>query len=63
MTQYLSGKNVIDKLAVDFELINTFSTVCTQLPPISYVDHVKLSVMEKEMANLELAFVDQWKKI
>ena len=29
MNQSLSGKIVIDKLAVDFEIINTFNTVCT----------------------------------
>ena len=40
MNQYLLGKIVIDKLAVDFEIIDTFRIVCTRLPPISYADHV-----------------------
>ena len=54
---------MVDKLAVDFEMINTFIAVCSQLPPISYVDHVELKVLEKEMDNMELPYVDQWKEI
>ena len=53
----------MDKLAVDFEIINTFSIVCTQLPEISYVDHGELRVLAKEMTNLELPIVDQWKTL
>ena len=34
-----------------------------QLPKISYVDHVELRVLEKEMANLELPIVNQLKTI
>ena len=40
MSQYLSGKLVIDKLAVDFEIINTFIALCSQFLAISYVNHV-----------------------
>ena len=58
MNQSLSGKFVVDKLALDFEIINTFREVCSQFPPISYVDHVELRVLEKEMAYLELQIVD-----
>ena len=63
MNQSLSRKTVVDKLAVNFEIINTFRTFCSQLPPISYVDHVELRVLVKEMTNLELPSVDQWKTI
>ena len=63
MNQSLSGKTVVDKLIVDFEIINTFITICSQLPPISYVDHVELRVLEKEITNLELPYLDQWKMI
>ena len=53
MSQSLLGKIVIEKLAVEFEIINTFRVVCTQLPGILYVDHVELQVLGKEIANLE----------
>ena len=41
-------------MAVDFELVNTFRAIGAQLPPISYVDHVELRVLAKEMASLEI---------
>ena len=58
MNQSLSGKTVVDKLAVDFDIINTLRTLCSQMPPISYIDHVELRVLANEMANLELPIVD-----
>ena len=61
MNQSLSGKIVVDKLAADFEIINTFRTVCSQLAPISYVGHGELRVLEKQITNLDLPSVDQWK--
>ena len=39
---------MVDKLALDFKIINTFRTICSQLPPISYVDHVDLKVFTKK---------------
>ena len=63
MTQSLSGKFVIDKLAVEFELVNTFIIIGAQLPPISYVDHVDLRVLAKEMESMELPSRYQWKTI
>ena len=35
MNQSLSRKTAVEKLAVDFEIINTFKVVCNQLPEIS----------------------------
>ena len=58
MSQSLSGQTMIDNIVVDFEIINTFRAVCSQLPTISYVDHVELWVLAKEMANLELPTLD-----
>ena len=34
-----------------------------QLPEISYIDHVELRVLAKEMASLELPTIDQWKTV
>ena len=63
MKQSLSRKTIVEKLYVDFELINTFRPTCSQLPVISYVDHVELRVLVKQMANLELPTIDQWKTV
>ena len=46
-----------------FEMVNTFRTVGPQLPPMSYVDHDGLRVIEKEMESLEMPSKDQWKTI
>ena len=61
MQQYLSGKTIVEKLSMDFEIINTFRSTCTQLPVISYVDHVELRILAKEMASLDFPTVYQWK--
>ena len=61
MQESMSGKTIVEKLYVDFELINTFKATCAQLPTIFYVDHVELRVLAKEMAILELSTVNQWK--
>ena len=63
MTQSLSGKVIIDKLAVDFELVTTFKTIGAYMPPIYYGDHVELRVLAKEMPSLEMPSRDQWKSI
>ena len=48
---------------MDFELINLFRTIGTQLPPISCVDHVELRVLAKDMENLEMPSGYQWNSI
>ena len=63
MEQYLSGKMIIDKLSEDFEILFAFRATCAQLAYFSYVEHVELRVLAKEMANLELPTIDQWKAI
>ena len=63
MTQSISGKTVVENLAVDFEIGNTFKAVCSQLSDISYMDHIELRVLDKEIVNLELPMVDQWKTL
>ena len=63
MTQFLKGKVIIDKLVVYFELVYSFRTIGASLPPISYVDHVELRVLVKEMENIEMKSRDQSKTI
>ena len=40
MTQSLTGKVIIDNLAVDFEILDQFKMIGAKLSLISYVDHV-----------------------
>ena len=47
MIQYLIGKVIIHKLAVDFEIVDQFKMIGAKMPPISYVDHVELRVLDK----------------
>ena len=63
MTYSLSGKVLIDKIAMDFEILDQFRMIGDKLSPISYVDHVKLRVLPKGMENLEIPSRDQWKTI
>ena len=44
-------------------MLHTFRDTCAKLPKFSYVGHVELRVMAKEMASLELPTVDQWKTV
>ena len=52
--QSLSGKTVIDKLTVDFEMLFDFKGIFTKLPKFSYAENVELSVMANEMISLDL---------
>ena len=61
--QSLFGKIVIDRLARDFERLLDFKDTCTKFPDFSYAENVELRVLAKEMINLDLPVVDQWKII
>ena len=63
MTQSLTGKVTIDKLVVDFAILDSFKIINAKMPPISYVDHVELRVLDKEMENIEVPYGDQLKTI
>ena len=63
MQQSLSGKIVVDKLVGDFVMLFDFKATCAKLIDFSYVENVELKVLAKEMVNLGLPTVDQWKTI
>ena len=63
MQQSLLGKEIVDKLADDFEMIFSFKAMCAPLPYFSYRYHMELRVLEKEMAILDLPSVDQCKSV
>ena len=59
----MEGKVIVEKLVVDFVIVDSFRMIGAKMPPISYVDHVELRVLAKEMENLEVPYGDQWKTI
>ena len=59
--QSVSIKEIVYKLANDFEMIFSFKAMCARLLDFSYRDHAKLRVLAKEMASLDLPSLDQWK--
>ena len=48
---------------MDFEIVESFRMIGAKLPLISYVDHVELRVLAKEMENLEVPSADKCKTI
>ena len=61
--QSLSGKEMIDKLAGDFNMMFEVKATCTKFSKFSYSKNIELRVLAKEMINLDLPVVDQWKII
>ena len=59
MQQYFSGNTKVDKLPEDFEIVYSFRATCAQLLEFSYVEHVELRVLAKEMAILKLPTIEQ----
>ena len=58
MTQSLTEKVIIDKLVVDFEILDLFIIIGAKIIPISYVDHMDLRVLSKEMTSHEVSSRD-----
>ena len=63
MQQSLLGKEIVDKLTYDFEIVFTFRATCARLPEFSYRDHVEMWVLSKETSTLELPNTDQRKAV
>ena len=59
MQQSLYGKTIVDKLEEDFEILYSFRATCAQLLEFSYVEHVELRVLAKEMAILKFPTIEQ----
>ena len=51
MTQSLTWKVIINKIVVDFEILNQFKMISLKLSPIYFVDRVELRVLAKEKTN------------
>ena len=47
MTQSLTRKVIIDKLAMDFEIMDSSRMIGSKFSPISYVDHMELRLLAK----------------
>ena len=63
MAQGFIRKLIIEKLAVDFEILNQIRIIGAKLSPISYVDHVESRVFVKKMTSHEVPSGYQWKTI
>ena len=63
MNQSLSGRTIVDKLADEFEIIFPFNEACAHIQNYSYMNHIELCLLEKEMSTFELPFADQWKTV
>ena len=53
----------MDKLANDFELLCAFKGTCACFLDFSYRENIELRVLKKEMANLDLGSIGQWKLV
>ena len=47
MTQSLTGNVIIDKLAMDFEILNQLKMTSIKLSLMYFVDHVELILLDK----------------
>ena len=63
MTQSLTWKVIIEKLAIYFEILDQIGIIGAKLSLISYVDHIELRVLAKEITSLEVPSGDRWKTI
>ena len=63
MTQSLTWKVIIDKLIVDFEILNQFKMISFKMYPIYFLDRVELRVLAKEMTNYKVPSAEQWKLV
>ena len=61
MQQSLSRKTIVEKLSEYFEMLYGFRAISAQLPEFSYIEHVELRVLKKEMTFLDLPTLKQWK--
>ena len=48
MTHSLTGKVIIDKIVVDFEILDSFKMISTKMSALYYVDHVEIRVLAKK---------------
>ena len=58
MQQSLLRKEIVDKLADDFEILFSFKAMCVCFPYFSYKDDVEIRELEKEMAILDLSSIE-----
>ena len=63
MIHSLTGKVIIEKLAIYFEILDQFIIIGSNLSHIYYLHRVELIFLDKEMTNHEVPFIDQWKTI
>ena len=63
MQQSLERKSIVDNMEDNFELVFTFRATCTKFLVFLCRDHVKLWVLEKEVAPINLPTSYQWREV
>lgn len=58
----MKGATLVDKLSIDFEILNQFKTVKLGLPVMSYATCIDLEILMKEMIDYEIHSELQWKE-
>ena len=59
----LKGVTLVDKMSIDFKILNQFKIVKLGLPILSYATCIDLEILMKEMTNYEIPSELQWKEI
>ena len=63
MQHALFGKNIIDKLAREFELLYDFKATCAIVPNFLYIENMQLRVLAHDMVVVNFPGLDQWRSI
>ena len=63
LEENLKGPSLVEYLATNFEILNRFKTVKTELPTMSYATCIDLEILIKEMMDYEIPSESQWKEI
>ena len=63
MQHALSRKNIIDKLAGEFELLYDFKATYATVPNFSYTENMEIRVLQHDMVVAYFPGPDQWRSI
>jgi hypothetical protein len=63
MEESLKGPNLVEHLAIDFEILNKFKMVKVNVPTMSYATCIDLEILIKEMMDYEIPSDGQWKEL
>ena len=56
----LDGNTIIEKLTDNFEILDRFQMIKSNLPPMYYATCVELDILTKEMVDYDIPSQEQW---